>query len=88
MSRYVVTFEAQDHAVPAMNRLRKLLKIALRSFGLRCLSLEAATGPVSPPPADAPMSPKSTPTHTPRVESIASRPVSETLHARAREGVR
>jgi hypothetical protein len=36
---YVLTLQAQDHEVPAILRLRALLKRALRDYGLRCISV-------------------------------------------------
>jgi hypothetical protein len=37
---YRLTLRAQPGAVPPVVRLRRLLKTALRSFGLRCLAVE------------------------------------------------
>ena len=39
MSRYLITFEASPAAVPAIVRVRKLLKFASRALGLRCVRL-------------------------------------------------
>ena len=38
---YAVTFRAEEHDVPAILRLRELLKRALRDYGLRCVRLRA-----------------------------------------------
>lgn len=35
-SRYVLTFEAVGEAEPEIHLVRRLLKIALRTLGLRC----------------------------------------------------
>jgi hypothetical protein len=39
---FVLTLRAEAHVVPAIVRLRALLKAALRQFGLRCISIKAA----------------------------------------------
>ena len=39
---FVLTLRAEAHVVPAIIRLRALLKAALRQFGLRCVSIKAA----------------------------------------------
>ena len=41
---FVVTVRAERHDVPAIIRLRALLNAALRSFGLKCLSVKVADG--------------------------------------------
>jgi hypothetical protein len=38
--RYVLTLVARKSAIPAEVRMRRLLKFALRSLALRCISLE------------------------------------------------
>src|SRR5882672_205012 len=43
--RYIVTFEAKvDIGRPAIIRLRALLKLALRGFGMRCVELRSEHG--------------------------------------------
>ena len=37
---YILRFRALPDAVPSIIRLRRLLKMALRVFRLRCISLE------------------------------------------------
>ena len=41
--RFQVTFEANRASVPATARLRRLLKYALRSCGLRCVEAADVT---------------------------------------------
>lgn len=36
---FVIEIRPEPHEIPAANRLRKLLKVALRSFGMRCTSI-------------------------------------------------
>lgn len=44
--RYLVELEAlPDDLAPAAVRLRRLLKVALRAFRLRCVRAEEAPGP-------------------------------------------
>jgi hypothetical protein len=38
--RYELVLRAEPWSVPAIIRLRRLLKLALRSFGLRCVELK------------------------------------------------
>jgi len=38
--RYTLTIEAEPHRVPAIIRLRRLLKLALRTFKLKCIRCE------------------------------------------------
>lgn len=40
MTRYILTLEAQPDDIPAILRLRRLLKICLRSFGFRAVKVE------------------------------------------------
>lgn len=42
--RYHLTLEAQPEAVPAVIRLRRLLKVALRGFGLKCVAVAEVAG--------------------------------------------
>ncbi len=42
--QYVVTLEAQPQAIPGVIRLRRLLKLALRSYGFRCRRIEQIEG--------------------------------------------
>jgi hypothetical protein len=37
---YTITLEAQPNAIPETVRLRRLLKLALRAFGFRCVSVK------------------------------------------------
>lgn len=46
---YRVTLQATGSDVPAVVRLRRFLKMALRGYGLRCLDVEE----VNPPPRPA-----------------------------------
>ena len=39
-ARYTITFEASNSTVPAIIRLRRLLKLALRAFGFRCIEVK------------------------------------------------
>lgn len=46
--RFTLTLEASNSTVPAIIRLRRLLKLALRTFGFRCVRCEQhETFPVS-----------------------------------------
>ena len=36
--RITITIEIQQHAIPAAVRLRRLLKVMLRSLGMRCIA--------------------------------------------------
>ena len=40
---YSVTFEATGPGVETILRVRRMLKISLRSFGLRCVAIAPAT---------------------------------------------
>lgn len=42
---YVIEFRPQPSAVPAPLRIRRLLKYALRSLGLKCISLQEKPKP-------------------------------------------
>jgi hypothetical protein len=48
---FLVTLQALPDAIPARLRVRKALKVLLRSFGLRCLRVEPLppARPTSPP---------------------------------------
>jgi hypothetical protein len=37
--RFLVELEAEPHPAPAINRLRRFLKLALRAYGLRCTDI-------------------------------------------------
>ena len=50
--RYVITLEPLPDAVPAMVRLRKYLKLALRSFRLKCIEAVEQKPDPKPPQAD------------------------------------
>jgi hypothetical protein len=53
--RFEVVLEAAPSDVPPAVRLRGLLKLALRAFGLRCTSCRDVTpAPAPPPPAYPP----------------------------------
>jgi hypothetical protein len=39
--QFTITFRALPHPAPATVRLRRLLKLALRSLAFRCMSVEA-----------------------------------------------
>jgi hypothetical protein len=72
--RFVIELEAQRHRVPAAVRLRKALKVLLRSFGLKCLS--ATSAPHAP--ADLPGESGSSPMGEERPrEEAGSRAVSD-----------
>jgi len=48
MQRFVITLTASDQGdVPAVIRLRRFLKMALRSFRLRCVRVEPGIGDTS-----------------------------------------
>ncbi|GIW82602.1 MAG: hypothetical protein KatS3mg105_4409 [Gemmatales bacterium] len=49
---YRLTFQAQPDDVPAVVRLRRLLKLALRVFGFRCVSAEEIALPNGKPAAE------------------------------------
>jgi hypothetical protein len=40
--RWILEFEPAPSSVPVTVRVRSLLKVALRSFGLRCVHVETA----------------------------------------------
>jgi hypothetical protein len=49
--RVELIFVAQRSDVPPMARVKGLLKAALRTWGLRCLSVKDVTPPLPPLPA-------------------------------------
>lgn len=53
--RFRLVLEAQDHpdGVPAIHRLRALLKHALRALRLKCVEAVEGGGPEQPPPPQA-----------------------------------
>jgi hypothetical protein len=59
--QYVITLTPTGAGPPPIHRLRHLLKIALRTCGLRCIRHEEVAPPASDPPAEAGHAPR-TPT--------------------------
>ncbi len=47
--RFLVELEALPHSAPAVNRLRRFLKAALRMYGLRCTDVREVKPPPLPP---------------------------------------
>jgi len=48
--RFAIVFEAQPGTVPAEARLKGILKLALRGYGLRCLTMRRADDEDDPTP--------------------------------------
>jgi hypothetical protein len=45
---YVLTIRAKANGIPVANRLRQLLKIALRAFDLRCIDVKQVSSVAKP----------------------------------------
>jgi len=70
--RFVLTLESLPEKVPSEVRLRRLLKLALRAFGLRCVRVEPENVVAAPPAQKPRPSPPAPP--VPRSGRVPSRP--------------